>query len=291
MRTGLFAINNWSHTMKRSSMFFSEPEPCRAKGVELAPGILRIVANNPGKMTYHGTNSYIIDTPDGRFIIDPGPAEDSTHFEAIIENLGAKPSGILLTHHHSDHFGVVPALRARTDAPVYASRAFPDDAFRPDRFLEDGQVIAGLTVLHTPGHASDHLCFARPDGVLFTGDHVMSWNSSIVSPPDGNMHDYCAQLQRLIERDDRIYCPGHGPILRDPQPYVKRLLSNRMRREAEILAHLSNTPGSVQNIAASVYQKTDPHIAMAAERNVAAHLEKLLSESRVVQDGGVWKLT
>ncbi len=108
------------------------------------------------------------------------------------------------------------------------------------------------------------------------------------------MHDYCAQLQRLIERDDRIYFPGgHGPILRDPQPYVKRLLSNRMRREAEILAHLSNTPpDSVQNIAASVYKKTDPQIAMAAGRNVAAHLEKLLSESRVVQDGGgVWKLT
>ncbi|MGK7664460.1 hypothetical protein ACSQ8I_25750 [Marinovum sp. E06] len=105
------------------------------------------------------------------------------------------------------------------------------------------------------------------------------------------MYDYCAQLQRLIERDDKTYFPGHGPILRDPQPYVKRLLSNRMRREAGILAHLSNTPDSVQNIAASVYQKTDPQIAMAAGRNVAAHLEKLLSESRVIQDGGVWKLT
>ncbi|MDF1774341.1 MAG: MBL fold metallo-hydrolase [Pseudophaeobacter sp. bin_em_oilr2.035] len=134
-------------------------------------------------MTYHGTNSYIIDTTDGRFIIDPGPAEDSAHFEAVVESLGAKPPGILLTHLHSDHFGAAPSLRERTEAPVYVSRAFPDDAFRPDRYLEDGQVIAGLTVLHTPGHASDHLCFARPDGVLFTGDHVMSWNSSIVSPP------------------------------------------------------------------------------------------------------------
>ena len=128
--------------------------------------------------------------------------------------------------------------------------------------------------------------------MLFTGDHVMSWNSSIVSPPDGNMRDYCAQLQRLIERDDRICFPGHGPILRDPRPYVERLLANRMRREAEILKPTSQTlPDTVQNIAASVYQKTDPHIAMAAERNVAAHLEKLLSESRVVQDGEAWKLT
>jgi glyoxylase-like metal-dependent hydrolase (beta-lactamase superfamily II) len=119
----------------------------------------------------------------------------------------------------------------------------------------------------------------------------MSWNSSIVSPPDGNMRDYCAQLQRLIERDDKICLPGHGPELRDLRPYAQRLLANRMRREAEILAHLSNTSDSLQNIATSVYRKSDPHIALAAERNVAAHLEKLLSESRVIQDEGIWKAT
>jgi len=276
--------------MTTDSMFFTEPEPHRAQAVPVAEGVLRIVANNPGKMTYHGTNSYLIDTPDGRFAIDPGPVEDSAHFEAIIDNLGANPVGILVTHHHSDHFGAAPALRERTGMPIHVSRVFPDDAFEPDGFLEDGQVIAGLTVLHTPGHASDHLCFARPDGLLFTGDHMMSWNSSIVSPPDGNMRDYCEQLQRLIERDDRICLPGHGPAIQDPRPYVKRLLANRMRREAEILAYISNTPDTLQNIAASVYRKTDPHIAMAAERNVAAHLEKLLSESRVIQDGKIWKV-
>ncbi|MEX5600905.1 MBL fold metallo-hydrolase [Pseudophaeobacter sp. C1-32P7] len=161
--------------MTKRSMFHTEPEPCRARAEQVAEGILRIVASNPGKMTYHGTNSYIIDTPDGRFILDPGPAEDSAHFEAIVENLGGNPAGILVSHHHSDHFGAVPGLRERTGLPVYVSRAFPDDAFQPDGFLEDGQRIAGLTVLHTPGHASDHLCFARLDGVLFTGDHVMSW--------------------------------------------------------------------------------------------------------------------
>ncbi|MGF6862786.1 glyoxylase-like metal-dependent hydrolase (beta-lactamase superfamily II) [Rhodobacteraceae bacterium MBR-64] len=274
--------------MTKSSMFFTEPEPDRAQAVEVAEDILRIVANNPGKMTYHGTNTYIVDTSDGRFVIDPGPAEDSAHLETIIANMGASPAGILVTHHHSDHFGAAPALRERTGLPVYISRAFPDDAFEPDGFLEDGQIIAGLTVLHTPGHASDHLCFARPDGVLFSGDHIMSWNSSIVSPPDGNMRDYCQQLQRLIERDDRVCLPGHGPALHDPRPYAKRLLSNRMRREVEILAYLSNTTATLQNIAASVYRKTDPHIAMAAERNVAAHLEKLLSESRVIHDGELW---
>lgn len=141
-------------------MFYTKPEPSRAQGEQMAEGILRIVANNPGKMPYHGTNSYIIDTSNSRFIIDPGPVEDSAHFEAIVENLGANPAGVLVIHHHSDHFGAVPALRERTGTPVHVSRAFPDDAFQPDWFLEDGQVIAGLTVLHTPGHASDHLCFA-----------------------------------------------------------------------------------------------------------------------------------
>lgn len=274
--------------MTKISMFFTEPEPPRAQCIQVAEGIQRIVAKNPGKMTYHGTNTYIVDTSEGRFVIDPGPVEDSHHLDAIIGNLGANPAGILVTHHHSDHFGAAPVLREKTGLPVYVSQAFPDDAFQPDAFLEDGEVIGGLTVLHTPGHASDHLCFARQGGILFTGDHIMSWNSSIVSPPDGNMHDYCAQLQRLIERDDKICLPGHGPVLRDPQPYAERLLANRMRREAEILAHLRNTPDTVKNIAASVYKKSDPHIAMAAERNVTAHLEKLLSESRVVQDGKIW---
>ena len=275
--------------MTKTSMFLAEPEPPRVRCVQVAEGIQRIVANNPGKMTYHGTNTYIIDTSEGRFVIDPGPVEDNSHLEAIIGNLGASPTGILLTHHHSDHFGAAPILREKAGLPVYVSRAFPDDAFQPDGFLEDGDMIAGLTVLHTPGHASDHLCFARPDGVLFTGDHVMSWNSSIVSLPDGNMHDYCAQLQRLIERDDKISLPGHGPVLRDLRPYIKRLLGNRMRREAEILAHLSKAPDTIQNIAASVYKKSDPHIVMAAERNAAAHLEKLRSESRVIQNGDYWK--
>jgi len=270
-------------------MFFDEPEPVRARCENVIEGVRRIVASNPGKMTYHGTNTYLVDTPEGVFVIDPGPVEDSAHFEAIIANTGSNPGGILITHHHSDHFGAAPTLRERTGLPIYVSIAFPDDAFEPDGFLEDGQTMAGLTVLHTPGHASDHVCFARPDGVVFSGDHVMSWNSSIVSPPDGNMRDYCAQLQRLIGRDDKCYLPGHGPVLQYPKPYVERLLSNRIRRESEILAHVSTKPDTISNIASSVYKKTDPHIAKAAERNVAAHLEKLLSEFLVSRDGELWQ--
>ena len=121
--------------MTKSSMFFTEPEPCRAQAVEVAEGIQRIVADNPGKMTYYGTNTYIIDSSDGRFVIDPGPVEDHDHFEAIVETLGEGATGILVTHHHSDHFGAAPALRERTGLPVHVSRVFPDDAFEPDGYL------------------------------------------------------------------------------------------------------------------------------------------------------------
>jgi glyoxylase-like metal-dependent hydrolase (beta-lactamase superfamily II) len=276
--------------MNTERMFFYEPEPIRARSTQLAEGVHRIVANNPGKMTYHGTNTYLVGTSDGVFVIDPGPVEDSTHLEAIIEQLGKNPAGILITHHHSDHFGTAPALRAKTKMPVYVSHMFPDDAFEPDGYLKDGDSISGLTVLHTPGHASDHLCFARSDGVLFSGDHVMSWNSSIVNPPDGNMSDYCNQLRRLIVRDDKRYFPGHGPALRNPRPYVQRLIASRMRREAEILNHISARPDTIPNIALSVYKKSDPLIAKAAERNVAAHLEKLLDESRVTNIDQLWQL-
>ncbi len=272
-----------------TGMFLEEPDPIRGQGVRVADGVFRIVANNPSKMTYHGTNSYVVDTLEGAFVIDPGPVEDAVHFEAIAANLGSTPAGILVTHHHSDHFGAAPALRERLGQPIYVSSAFPDDAFEPDGVLEDGQDIAGMTVLHTPGHASDHLCFARTDGLLFSGDHVMSWNSSIVSPPDGNMRDYCEQLQRLIERNDKVYLPGHGPSLYSPRDYVKRLLANRMRREAEIVEHILKTPDTIEGIAKAVYQKSDPHIAKAAERNVLAHLEKLQSEERVAHSGDLWR--
>lgn len=271
-----------------AQIFYHEPIPVRAKAIAIAPDILRIVANNPSKMTYHGTNTYIVHANDGTYVIDPGPAEDSDHYKAIIANLGEKPVGILVTHHHSDHFGSAPALRADTGMPVFASREFPDDAFVPDRFLEDGDVIGGLTVLHTPGHASDHICFSRPDGVLFTGDHVMTWSSSMVGPPDGDMGHYCQQLSRLLERQDTTYLPGHGPRLDDPKLYVSRLLDNRTRREVEILHQIAQSPETIPSIATTLYRKSDPHLAMAAERNVAAHLQKLRNEGLAALEDGKW---
>lgn len=272
----------------KTCIFYEEPDPVRSKATIIAPNIMRIVANNPSRMTYHGTNTYIVKTLDGTFVIDPGPSEDVAHYYAILEVLGDNPAGILVSHHHTDHFGAAPALRAETGMPIYVFENFGCDAFEADGYLIDGDNIGGLTVLHTPGHASDHLCFSREDGVLFTGDHVMTWSSSIVSPPDGNMAKYYQQLARLVDRDDAMYLPGHGPRLDAPKQYVSLLLANRVRREREILECISNCARTTESIAILLYNKADPHLAKAAERNVEAHLEKMKIEGDVLVNGNLW---
>ncbi|SFZ86236.1 Glyoxylase, beta-lactamase superfamily II [Devosia enhydra] len=267
--------------------FLTEPEPSRGVFEAVAPGVSRMVAANPGLMTYHGTNTYLIKTDGGRFILDPGPAQDRQHLDVIarLEDV----AGIIVSHHHADHFGAVEALRAVTGLPVYAFERFADDAFLPDILLRDGDRVGGLEVLHTPGHASDHLCLARNDGLLFSGDHVMGWNSSIVPLPDGDMGDYCRNLTRLLERDDRLYLPGHGPAIIDPQPHVRRLLDHRLKREAEILSAIASQPQAPADLSRRLYDKADPHLARAALRNVEAHLKKLEGEGRARREGDIWR--
>ncbi len=195
--------------------FLTEPEPPRGVAQEVLPGIRRIVARNPGVMTYHGTNTYLIDGAAGLTVLDPGP-DDPQHVAEIMAAAG--PNGIqriLLTHTHGDHYGAVPALRAASGAPVYsyARSARPD--FTPDHKLNDQDEVAGLKAVFTPGHAPDHLCFEytvpAAGKLLFSGDHVMSWSSSIVSPPGGDMRDYYCSLQLLLQ-------PGRGAVPAGPRP-------------------------------------------------------------------------
>lgn len=266
--------------------FLTEAEPPRGVFEPVAPGLSRMVAANPGLMTYHGTNTYLIESADGRFILDPGPAQDQAHL-SVLGSL-RDIAGIIVSHHHADHFGAVQGLRDGTGLRVHAFERFADDAFLPDILLRDGDRIAGLEVLHTPGHASDHLCLAREDGVLFSGDHVMGWNSSIVPLPDGDMGDYCHNLERLLGRDDRLYLPGHGPAITDPRPHVRRLLDHRLKREAEILAAITAAPEAPLGLSQRLYGKTDPHLAWAAQRNVEAHLRKLEREGLAARDGEAW---
>jgi glyoxylase-like metal-dependent hydrolase (beta-lactamase superfamily II) len=161
--------------------------------------------------------------------------------------------------------------------------------FTPDVPLHDGDHIAGLTALHTPGHASDHLCFAGPDGILFSADHVMSWSSTVVSPPDGDMAAYFASLRRLLERDDLLFLPGHGPPLPEPRALVAELLHHRQAREAAIAAALGPSPVAPAAIVAGIYSQVHPTLLRAAERNVIAHLQKLAQEGRAVHEGEGWR--
>lgn len=269
--------------------FLTEPEPPRGVALPVAPGIRRVVAANRGPMTYHGTNTYLIEAPGGPLVLDPGP-DDAAHVAAVLDAAGPV-AGILLSHTHIDHVGAVQALRHATGAPVYAwhDPALPE--FVPDVRLRDGDTVAGWQAVFTPGHAADHLCFAGPEGVLFSADHVMSWSSSVVSPPLGVMAQYFDSLNRLLAADHAMYLPGHGPPLPDPLPFVRDLLAHRTAREAAILAALGTAPLSTRALTDRLYSQVDERLRRAAERNVLAHLLKLRDEGRVSSGPEGWVST
>lgn len=264
--------------------YLTEPEPARGIAQEVAPGVRRLTADNSGPMTYHGTNTYILDEPGGTAILDPGP-DDANHVDAIMAATGGKIASILVTHTHPDHSGAVDDLRRRTAATVYAFHKSFDPDFRHDIGLFDGSRIGSLTAVHTPGHCSDHLCFAREDGFLFSGDHVMGWCTTVVGPPPrGDMTAFFESLRQLASRSDTVYLPGHGPALPDPVPYVEEVLRRRMMRETEIEAAVREGFSDPVTISASLYNKTNPVLKRAAERNVLAHLAKLVAEGRLKED-------
>lgn len=262
--------------------YHSETEPLRGVALACAKGVRRIVANNPGPMTYHGTNTYLLKGPDGISVLDPGP-DDAAHVAAVLASAGSV-ARILVSHGHLDHVGGLKAMRAATGAPVFAF----DQKLSPDHLMHDGDVVAGWTVLHTPGHAADHVALARADGVVMTADHVMGWSSSMVSPPEGDMSAYFASLHRLLARSDRLYLPGHGPAITDPQTYGQFLLAHRMQREASILAALDDRPQDAAALVDAIYTGLLAPLHKAAQRNVSAHLLKLRQDGLAVERDGGW---
>ncbi len=268
--------------------FLTEPEPIRDVVLPVLPGISRIVAANPGPMTYHGTNTYLIDSADGTMVLDPGP-DDPAHVQAILAATGGRISRILVSHTHRDHIGALPALRAATGAPTYGFHRSAEPSFTPGIPLHDGDNVENWTALHTPGHAADHVAFARADGVVFTGDHVMSWSTSVVSPPQGDMSAYFASLRRLLAREDSLYLPGHGPPITETRRFVRALLDHRVMRENAVLRALQRAPADAAGLVGAIYAGIAPALRGAAERNVMAHLLKLESEGRTVRDGELWR--
>jgi glyoxylase-like metal-dependent hydrolase (beta-lactamase superfamily II) len=273
--------------------FLTEPEPARGDNLPVLPGITRIVAANPGPMTYHGTNTYLIETRDGLAVLDPGPEDRPEHIEAILRHTGGNVALILVSHTHHDHVGAVPALQAKTGAPTVGFTRSMTETFSADIKLANGDKIAGLTAIHTPGHASDHLCLAMtlPDQtrVLFSADHVMSWSTSVVSPPTGDMAAYFHSLRLLLDRADDIYLPGHGPPLSSPRDLVQEMLTHRMARERAIATRLGEGAADTFTLMNTLYSQVNPRLRRAAERNVLAHLLKMEAEGMVMRDGELWR--
>jgi glyoxylase-like metal-dependent hydrolase (beta-lactamase superfamily II) len=282
---------------------------------EVIPGVRRILANNPGPFTFKGTVSYII----GRGhvgIIDPGP-DDARHIAALLDAVrGETVTHIFVTHTHRDHSPGVPAIKAATGALVLAEGphrsarplhigetrldASNDVEFRPDRSLTDGEVITGsgwtVEAVTTPGHTANHMAFAfREARVLFSGDHVMAWSTSIVAPPDGAMSDYMASLDKLTRRPEQIYFPGHGGVVRDAPRFVASFIRHRQGREASILHRLGKGAADIPTIVRAVYIGLDPRLVNAAGLSVLAHLEDLVARGRAVTEGapsisGIYRL-
>ena len=266
----------------------------------IEPGIRRITANNPGPFTFRGTGTYILGY--GRVaIIDPGP-DLSEHVDALIGGLGSERiSHILVTHTHNDHSPAAKELKARVSAPTYGFgphgsgkikkeaqvEAGGDMDFIPDEIIKDGSIIEGddwaVSCLHTPWHTSNHTCFSWDSRkILFPGDQVMGWSTSIVSPPDGDMGDYMRSLEKLLLRDDDVYYPAHGPEIRDPKQMVRDFITHRREREDKILACLQSGGKTVKEMVPEVYSDISQELYAAAARSLFATVIYLVEQEKII---------
>jgi glyoxylase-like metal-dependent hydrolase (beta-lactamase superfamily II) len=287
------------------------------RAAEVAPGVRAVVANNPGPFTFKGTVSYII----GRgkvAILDPGP-DDDAHIAALLDAVrGETVAGIFVTHTHRDHSPAVPKIKTATGATVYAEGphrparplfigetnrldASADLDFRPDIALADGDVVTGddwtVEALTTPGHTANHMAYAFKEAdLIFSGDHVMAWSTSIVAPPDGAMSDYMASLEKLARRSEPVYLPGHGGPVREAPRFVQSYIRHRQAREASILRRLGKSAADIPTLVRAIYIGIDSRLVGAAALSVLAHLEDLVARGIVATEGtpsigGTYRLT
>ncbi len=298
------------------------PDSIRAGETEQhEPLVRRVLAPNPSPYTYTGTQTWLVGAGSEIAVIDPGPAGSGKsigdpkdaygegHVEAILRAAGdAKVTAIICTHTHRDHSPAAAPLKAATGAAIIgcaplviadqgprADSAFDPD-YAPDRALTDEEEVSGdgwtLQAVTTPGHTSNHICYAlKESGALFTGDHVMKWSTTVVSPPDGDMAAYMASLQKLYDREDRIYYPAHGPAAEKPRQLVRGMLGHRRQRERQILRLLEAGEQAIPAMVKAMYKGLDPRLRGAAGRSVLAHLLDLRNRGVVVEGGDGWRMS
>ena len=271
----------------------------------LEPLVTRVLARNASPYTHTGTQSFVVGGSGAVAIIDPGPVDD-VHLDALLAAVGGRQvAAILCTHTHRDHSPGARPLAERTGAPIVgcapltmddagprADAAFDVD-YRPDRVLAEGDAVSGdgwtLVAVATPGHTSNHLAFALPEtGALFSGDHVMGWSTTIVSPPDGDMGDYMASLDKLLGREDRVYYPAHGDAVDNPRRLVRGMLGHRKQREGQIARAIERGTHDVSAMVAGMYVGLHPKLLGAAERSVLAHLIDMERRGMVRREGATW---
>jgi glyoxylase-like metal-dependent hydrolase (beta-lactamase superfamily II) len=274
------------------------------EAAQLSPLIRRVIANNPGPFTFTGSGTYIVGTG-ALAVIDPGP-DDDRHVDALVAAVGdGRVSHILITHTHRDHCGAAWKFAERVAAPIYAAGPHPvsdpahdapaldegaDYRFKPDHRIADGDTIRGdgwtMEAVATPGHLSNHLCFAlREEKALFTGDHIMGWATTVVAPPDGDMGAYLKSLDKLLARDDRIYYPTHGAPIEHPHRFVRAVKAHRRIRDGQILEQLKAGRTRIKEMVPAMYADVDKRLHGAAALNVLAHLIRLVETGAVATDG------
>ena len=271
------------------------------------PLVRRVLAPNPSPYTFTGTQTYLVGNAGDVAVIDPGP-DDPDHIAAIMAALGNdRLVAIMCTHTHRDHSPAAKPLAALTGAPIVgcaplmlkvdgprSDEAF-DPTYEPDRVLEDGEQMRGtgwtLTAVHTPGHTSNHLCFALEEsGALFTGDHVMGWSTSVVIPPDGDMGDYMRSLDRLYARDDTVYYSAHGAPIDKPRQLVRGMIGHRRQRENQIVRLLGEGARAITDLVPLMYKGLDPRLEGAAGMSVKAHLLDLERRGLVARSEDIWTI-
>jgi glyoxylase-like metal-dependent hydrolase (beta-lactamase superfamily II) len=269
---------------------------------QVSPLIRRVIANNPGPFTFKGTGTYIIGTGEGVAVIDPGP-DMADHLQAILDaTAGERISHILITHHHLDHSPLAPPLAAASGAVIYGCAVktpIVEDTVRTeagsDRFEPDVSVCGGATIaghgwtfeaIPTPGHTSNHICYAlAEENACFTGDHIMGWSTTVVTPPDGDMGDYMASLDVIQSRGFATLWPTHGPPITQPGPFIDAYRAHRKDRERQILAQLVAGQSRIREMVPDMYVGVDQRLYPAAARSVHAHMIELVRAGRVVTDG------